>query len=1169
MTNTQKAAPANTRQAKNAGGVNEKASFFSAGHDLDQQQEQPFFESQQVRRKMTVNEPGDHFEKQADQVADRVVKRVNQPKPAQPAVVAASATPAVQKKEEAKDEKKEQEQQKGDNDIQRRPIFESDADPNEGDTLKRKSNSAVPDVPVQTQQRIASRRGGGEPLPANIRRDMEGAMGADLTGVRIHRDAEAASLSNQLQAQAFTHGNDIYFGAGKYDTQSQSGQHLLAHELAHTLQQGGGIRKRESIQRVPAIQRTTPPAPAATPPPGPPYIVNNYEFDPTERTFKIPKISLPSFKQRNSGKFTWPLHSLEGRPPTNQVTNWQNAVRGAVNARVSAFLQNVQRTPQGTYFLKSRQSRFTVFGTTEQIQEESYIPRWNRLGAPNSHQVDHILEMQLGGADGVDNYELTDALANNTSGTGIQNERYARMRAGITELTTAAVPGVPAFNQLRSGYIIMFKEIDNWNLAFSGNGAVYWNKTEIEAGTHLQQLRGMTAQEVADAQGSAQELAIYVTEHAGTPRKIPIGFSGVVNNWIPGLDLTGMTNIPNAADGANFGTVTLQLNQAYSNSLRAGRSLTIPYNKTAGLLNTGNLVFSRALSAARNMLNFVGLSPIEIDMMELNDTKGMVIRGRIITDIPILQGANVDLLVEGQDISISKTFDLGEVRNFPAPFTVKDISVSVFASTQRGLGVEGKIMFEIQNLGTGELTGIGATGKGFGLRGKFDFDPNVFDSNITARYMNQQFSVEGEARIGAGKIRGLKSATINIGYAEGTLTASGSAEPDMKGIKEASINVTYGNDQLTIGGAFQLDENIPGIQSGNGNVQVTRTADGTYRVQASGTAVPKIPNINTSLSISYDDGAITVEGSASYTADRVSGNVTVGATNRAIGADGTPSGPAGDNFTAYGSGTLTLRVTEWLQASATVRVTPIGEIEVVGWLELPSAVDVFPRKSIHKNLFTAPTIQIPLFAIPLGPRSIGLVATINGGLDFEAGIGPGQLRNVFGEIQFNPSHPDQTRISGGAQFVIPANAGLQLHADLGIGLSIAAASVTGGIEIRGGLGLEGEASASVDLSWSPTAGFEFTATGEVEVHPKFTFDVNALLRASLDLGITSLSKEWRHNLASFSYGPDLQLRVTFPVHYKDGEAFDISTDDIQVTYPDINIPEIAGGLADQVKNAIL
>jgi hypothetical protein len=71
------------------------------------------------------------------------------------------------------------------------------------------------------------------------------------------------------------------------------------------------------------------------------------------------------------------------------------------------------------------------------------------------------------------------------------------------------------------------------------------------------------------------------------------------------------------------------------------------------------------------------------------------------------------------------------------------------------------------------------------------------------------------------------------------------------------------------------------------------------------------------------------------------------------------------------------------------------------------------------------------------------------------------------------------------------------------------------------------------------------------------------------LGLFDISKEWRKNLASFSYGPDLQVKVSLPVHYKDGEPFDVKTDDIKVTYPDINIPEIAGGIADKVKEEML
>ena len=53
-----------------------------------------------------------------------------------------------------------------------------------------------------------------------------------------HTNSSAIQMSKELGAHAFTHGSDIYFNSGKYDSQSREGQHLLAHELTHTVQQG-------------------------------------------------------------------------------------------------------------------------------------------------------------------------------------------------------------------------------------------------------------------------------------------------------------------------------------------------------------------------------------------------------------------------------------------------------------------------------------------------------------------------------------------------------------------------------------------------------------------------------------------------------------------------------------------------------------------------------------------------------------------------------------------------------------------------------------------------------------------------------------------------------------------------------------------------------------------
>ena len=71
-----------------------------------------------------------------------------------------------------------------------------------------------------------------------MRRSMEGAFGADFSGVRVHTDRRSTDLNERLQARAFTLGSDIFVHKPA-DLSGSSGAHLLAHELTHVVQQSG------------------------------------------------------------------------------------------------------------------------------------------------------------------------------------------------------------------------------------------------------------------------------------------------------------------------------------------------------------------------------------------------------------------------------------------------------------------------------------------------------------------------------------------------------------------------------------------------------------------------------------------------------------------------------------------------------------------------------------------------------------------------------------------------------------------------------------------------------------------------------------------------------------------------------------------------------------------
>jgi len=91
----------------------------------------------------------------------------------------------------------------------------------------------APDI----ENAIERMRGIGHPLQNEARVRMEHAFGADFSGVRVHADAEADRLTRSLDARAFTTGRDIFFRQGEYSSDSASGSRLLAHEMAHVVQQ--------------------------------------------------------------------------------------------------------------------------------------------------------------------------------------------------------------------------------------------------------------------------------------------------------------------------------------------------------------------------------------------------------------------------------------------------------------------------------------------------------------------------------------------------------------------------------------------------------------------------------------------------------------------------------------------------------------------------------------------------------------------------------------------------------------------------------------------------------------------------------------------------------------------------------------------------------------------
>ena len=92
-------------------------------------------------------------------------------------------------------------------------------------------------------------RGGGKPIPEGVRSFFEGQFGQDFGDVRVHTGPRADRAATALNARAFTVGGDIAFRSGEYRPGTREGDHLLAHELTHVVQQRGTGGQRPAIRR--------------------------------------------------------------------------------------------------------------------------------------------------------------------------------------------------------------------------------------------------------------------------------------------------------------------------------------------------------------------------------------------------------------------------------------------------------------------------------------------------------------------------------------------------------------------------------------------------------------------------------------------------------------------------------------------------------------------------------------------------------------------------------------------------------------------------------------------------------------------------------------------------------------------------------------------------------
>jgi hypothetical protein len=1132
-----------------------------------------------AQAKLSVSHPQDAAEKEADKVARQVTEATKAEGAHEPKAPPATLEPGIHRA--AKDKVATVPAAKN---IQRKAASPEEnklsraAKPEEPKAARQAGHSsdamAGAPVPDHAEARIQANKGGGSPLPERVKTEMEGRLGQDFSAVRIHTDKEAVELCTEMQARAFTVGPDIFFASGEFAPETPAGKELLAHELTHVVQQDGGAAR--------TLMRTHGSATAAAPAAGGAntYTVRSGHYngttlctDPTNKTLSLPKIRLPHLKQRNSGLFPKPLPVRQGtRPNTDQTNKWRQRVGGTIQSKFTTLATNA-RTAGATatdpvssaetfFFSLTSNSHLLLFGTQETLLPRLEIPIWDPQGHGCNFQVDHIREMQLNGDDVHTNYELLEGDANMGAGRAIANEIRDTIKGGLEALHTAnagaTIPAPDRWSKVKNDYQVSYADID-WTLPHDGadQSDRAWSLDKITNGDHLALLHPLTAGERGGI-GSTAYPALFASASGG--ESLPSVASPRIN-WIPRVDLVSWTPAPTGATGENLGTLVVSVFKPASNAARAGGIAASPeypnqnwqVKRITGL-NAGYVDPTAVSTSVRNSLRLPGMSPIEMGEVSLSGA-GLVGEGRVIPTVPLIGDADIRIRVNGNDAQIYKTFSPDEI-HLPRPLAMNSCELTVSYGTRNGLGIDGRAEFGLERVGTGFFGAAASMNGVFGLDGGFDFDSKLFDrAHIQMAYRENQLSGSGEIGIdNPNKIRGIRSANITASFQDGAFSATGTVQPNIPGVQQAGLTVSHSEAEgLVIGGNLQLAAN-PAIRSGSVDVTVRKQGD-DWKVAASGTAVPAIPGINSQLTVSYDDGAFTAEASGDFRRGMLAGSARVGATNRTLGADGQPSGPAAPDspVVVYGGGSATLQIAPWLQGTAGMRFAPNGEVTVSGDIGLPSSLQIFPRKDINRTLFSVST-QIPI--VP------GIVAEVGGNLSATAGIGPGALDQCHIGIEYNPSHEENTHVTGDVHLNVPADAGLRLAARAGIGLGITGASATGGLELGGGLGISGAAEAGVHIDWMPARGLQIDAEGYIHAEPKFKVDVSGYVAVTA-LGFSVYDNTWR--LAEKEIGSNLRLGARFPIHYREGQPFDVSLNDVEFEVPQIDL----GSLTQEISSELI
>ena len=1072
-----------------------------------------------------------------------------------------------------------------------------------GKVLQRAANGCAQpsSIPPVVNQALTSP---GRPLDTSTRTFMESRFGHDFSQVRVHDDALANESAHAVNAKAYTVGQDIVFANGRYTPDQSSGRDLLAHELAHTIQQAGIQHSHDNVVFNPdhnyqhleveadraAHAALNGSAINLSPAAGPTLSRVKDDDAGSEGKVVSTKGKKPGTKTSTKGahKITpvegfvsekGSVEEFEVDPfylPGAKGPAAKSEYTGIAGNKLETVLQLTSKGKTKTALWQKRE-------VTEELRDrwldkvgwtsESAADLWKRCGGAaefpktkaGTCQMDHVVELQLGGDNTSQNIQPLEQGPNQSSGGAIKQELES-LATAIAKDPTMASPGLDEI-KLRFTRV----QPDNQTVEKLPTTCPPPGKASCLAiekcATELKVEKSATGEvKVASVDypisvggGSPRSLKVPVTFAKAKTETVKIEGSPENNpasTLISGLLLTELRH--GARKKKAIDLIAAKVDDRAETRLPVSLDRKAP-PITLDVGEDGLLTLSPEFKKRTDIaFTYKYLSAGHITSLDIADDGSINWKGYIQPSVSFL--GRLDVEYRAGELKVTKGLDPSQLKKpFPG-VRISEATVGLILAPEFKPFGRLVLLFgpEAEPLATAEMN-ASTDGTGVVLDGTLRVRiPGVDKAEASVTY-------KGGGDYGAGSWTGqivIESSKINLPYVQsGSLlvqlakgrgvTVDGKLNLNLPGDNTATVGLRL-EDRAWIfygGGRFKVPKVGPvtvAVIYNTANKKLSATAKDVQFEIFGVTAYLK------TLTAEIQPGHSPVfsgEGGADIKKGKVAGHVEIKLL---------PTG----KFT--GKGSVSYQFNENLTATAGVELDEQERLKFSGELLL-TYFKLFNAFGDSKELFSF-DISIPIPGASIG--GVGLEGRVGGGITIEYSIGPGSLAPMKFSAGFYPleDNPDLSLAVSGS-INVPASASLTANVHADIVLDAFIAEVGGGVKLTGVIALKGGFFAPFSATYAK-GKIDAQLTPEIKFALMLGLALSIRAWAKAGIGWLSVKTEKEWVLAKRSIDTGLGFSMKAPISYSsEGGVKFPSIDDIEFKKPEITTEKLKSILEQLVSGA--